>query len=117
MKRRKFIEAGLVATLVGLLPITLRGKQPELWSFIAESLANRRNGKPSNFSDVHRCYDCGADFYCPDRWLTERCEVKAYLEKQGWNTNVETCLPCKFIGDQDATVAANMTAWREAHLV
>ncbi len=115
IKRRNFLKGGLLASAILVLPPL----PVELWETIAEPLANRRANKPPNFHEIHRCADCHQDFYCPDRWMAERCEVKAYCEKQGWNTDSEMCLPCKFGSEieWDAVVKVNMAAWREAHLV
>lgn len=52
-------------------------------------------GIPPNFQDVHICTVCGSEYYCPDRYISERCESTAYIRKMGWvNDNKFGCLPC-----------------------
>jgi hypothetical protein len=115
--RRGFIKGGLIATAVVVFPIAAVSESRQLWTPVAEALKNRRQRKPSRYREIHRCAKCGQDFYCPDRWMAERCEVKAYCEQRGWRTDAETCLPCKFGADTNRTEAANMAAWWEAHRV
>ena len=118
INRRDFIKSGLVVAAATAIPATVSADSGNLlWSHTSEARWNRKLGVPPRFNEVHRCVDCKRDFYCPDRWTTERCEVKAYWEARGWSTDRETCLPCRFGSDLSHVEAANMAAWWEAHRV
>lgn len=125
MRRREFVKRAVLAAGAGLAVSTIsvhpssRSDESLLWPYVAEPLANRRNNKIPNYTEIHRCFMCEQEFYCPDRWLTQRCEPKALCEQKGWSTDSESCLPCKFgpEAESDEVVRVNMIAWREAHFV